>query len=138
MATCQQGSGWRQVTASDTWWTSDSQLVIVDIMVHENTHHVRPLPFRETSLRDQAPRIRMEVASSRPDHLPTLSVAKTSKHSLLVKHHTLAIDEASWQQQQQPSTQLLYHHVTSWSSRLRMPNNNYINSIDIEHSQVSA
>ena len=38
---------------------------------------------------------RMEVASSRPDHLPTLSVAKTSKLSLLVKHHILAIDEAS-------------------------------------------
>ena len=29
--------------------------------------------------------IRMEVASSRPDHLPTLSAAKTSKLSLLVK-----------------------------------------------------
>ena len=27
----------------------------------------------------------MEVASSRPDHLPTLSAAKTSKLSLLVK-----------------------------------------------------
>ena len=39
--------------------------------------------------------IRMEVAASRQDHLPTLSVAKTSKLSLLVKHHTLAIDEAS-------------------------------------------
>ena len=31
--------------------------------------------------------IRMEVASSRPDYLPTLSAAKASKHSLLVKHH---------------------------------------------------
>ena len=31
--------------------------------------------------------IRMEVASSRPDYLPTLSAAKTSKLSLLVKHH---------------------------------------------------
>ena len=39
--------------------------------------------------------IRMEVASSRPDHLPTLSAAKTSKLSLLVKHHILVIDEAS-------------------------------------------
>ena len=39
--------------------------------------------------------IRIEVASSRPDHLPTLSVAKASKLSLLVKHHILAIDEAS-------------------------------------------
>ena len=38
--------------------------------------------------------IRMEVASSRPDYLPTLSAAKTSKLSLLVKHHILAIDEA--------------------------------------------
>ena len=27
----------------------------------------------------------MEVASSRPDHLPTLWAAKTSEHSLLVK-----------------------------------------------------
>ena len=40
-------------------------------------------------------RIRMEDASSRPDYLPTLSAAKTAKHSLLVKHHILAIDEAS-------------------------------------------
>ena len=29
--------------------------------------------------------VRMEVASSRPDHLPTLSTAKTSEHSLLAK-----------------------------------------------------
>ena len=29
--------------------------------------------------------IRMEVASSRPDHLPTLSAAKTSKLYVLVK-----------------------------------------------------
>ena len=39
--------------------------------------------------------IRMEVASSWPDYLPTMSAAKTSKLSLLVKHHILAIDEAS-------------------------------------------
>ena len=39
--------------------------------------------------------IRMEVASSRPDYLPTLSAAKTFKLSLLVKHHIMAIDEAS-------------------------------------------
>ena len=38
---------------------------------------------------------RMEVASTRQDYLPTLSAAKTSKLSLLVKHHILAIDEAS-------------------------------------------
>ena len=38
----------------------------------------------------------MEVASSRPDYLPTLSAAKVSKLSLLVKHHILAIDEASY------------------------------------------
>ena len=44
--------------------------------------------------------IRMEVASWRPDHLPTLSAAKTSKLSLIVRHHILAIDEASQQQQQ--------------------------------------
>ena len=37
----------------------------------------------------------MEVASSRPDHLPTLSAAKSSNLSLLVKHHILAIYEAS-------------------------------------------
>ena len=29
--------------------------------------------------------VRMEVASSRPDQLPTLSIAKTSEHSLFVK-----------------------------------------------------
>ena len=45
--------------------------------------------------RDQKRYIRMEVASSRLDHLPTQSAAKTSKLSLLVKHHILAIDEAS-------------------------------------------
>ena len=39
--------------------------------------------------------IRMEVASLRPDYLPTLSAAKTSKLSPLVNHHILAIDEAS-------------------------------------------
>ena len=44
----------------------------------------------------------MEVASSRPDYLPTLSADKTSKLSLLVKHHILAIDEAM--KQQQPKT----------------------------------
>ena len=45
--------------------------------------------------------IRIEVAPSRPDYLPTLSAAKTSKLSLLVKHHVLAIDETSQRQQQQ-------------------------------------
>ena len=39
--------------------------------------------------------IRMEVASLRPDHLPPLSAATTSTLSLLVKHHILAIGEAS-------------------------------------------
>ena len=39
--------------------------------------------------------IRMEVATSRPDYMTTLSAAKTSKLSLLVEHHILAIDEAS-------------------------------------------
>ena len=54
-----------------------------------------------SALCDAAPRtpiatmIPMEVASSRPDSLSTLSAAKTSKLSLLVKHHILAIDEAS-------------------------------------------
>ena len=41
----------------------------------------------------------MKVASLRPDYLPIMSAAKTSKHSLLVKHHILAIDEASLQKQ---------------------------------------
>ena len=41
------------------------------------------LPLRHRYL------IRMEVASSRPDHLATLSAAKTSEHSLLVKSHFL-------------------------------------------------
>ena len=39
--------------------------------------------------------IRMEFASSRTDYLPTLSAAKASELSLLVKHHILAIDESS-------------------------------------------
>ena len=33
----------------------------------------------------------MEVASSRPDYLPTLSAAETSKLFLLVKHHIMAV-----------------------------------------------
>ena len=36
----------------------------------------------------------MEVASLRPDYLLTLSEAKTSKLSLLIKHYVLTIDEA--------------------------------------------
>ena len=44
---------------------------------------------------DEKKMIRLEVASSRSDYLPTLSAAKTSKLSLLIKHHILAIDEAS-------------------------------------------
>ena len=44
---------------------------------------------------DEVARIGMEVAFSPSDYLPTLSAAKTSKLSLLVKHHILAIDEAS-------------------------------------------
>ena len=47
------------------------------------------------SINERCQGIRMEVASSRPDCLPTLSAANTSKLSLLVKHHILAIDEAS-------------------------------------------
>ena len=39
--------------------------------------------------------IRMEVASSRPDYLPALAATKASKLYLLIKHHILAIDEAS-------------------------------------------
>ena len=54
----------------------------------------------------------MEVASSRPDYLPTLSAAKTSILSLLVKHHILAIDEAS-KQQQQLVLILQYRHTSS-------------------------
>ena len=55
--------------------------------------------------------IRMEVASSRSDYLPTLPAAKTSKLSLLVKHHILAIDEATQQQQQQQEYMHLYSAV---------------------------
>ena len=51
--------------------------------------------YVHTVINDQLLLIRMEVASSRPDYLPTLSTAKTSKLYLLVKHHILAIDEAS-------------------------------------------
>ena len=82
--------------------------------------HVVTLCYTYTDDDDDLQTIRMEVASSRPDHLPTLSAgsptdtvgrityrhcrpdhlpilteAKTSKLSLLVKHHILAIDEAS-------------------------------------------
>ena len=46
-------------------------------------------------LHQEARVIRMEVVSSRLDYLPTLSAAKTSMLSLLVKHHILAIDEAN-------------------------------------------
>ena len=51
--------------------------------------------FSVLSIYDRRSVIRMDVASSRPDYLPRLSSAKTSKLSLLVKHHILAIDEAS-------------------------------------------
>ena len=44
--------------------------------------------------------IRVEVASSGHDFLPTLSAAKTSKISLLVNHHIVAIDEVGYQQEQ--------------------------------------
>ena len=57
--------------------------------------------IKHGELRNQSPsvetiqmEIRMEVSSSRPDHLPTLLAAKTSKLSLILKHHILAIDEA--------------------------------------------
>ena len=46
-------------------------------------------------LQTRVVQIRMKVASLRSDYLPTLSAAITSKLSLLVKHHILAIDEAS-------------------------------------------
>ena len=39
--------------------------------------------------------IRMEVDSARLDYLPSLLAAKTSKLSLLIKHHILTIDEVS-------------------------------------------
>ena len=42
------------------------------------------LPRRHRSSRGKK-EVRTEVASSRPDHLPTLSIAKTSELSLLVK-----------------------------------------------------
>ena len=57
----------------------------------------------------------MEVASSRPDYLPTLSAAKTSKLSLLVKHHILEIDEASYQQQlMKPLCTMIEQGDTTW------------------------
>ena len=41
-------------------------------------------------LQEQDYGIRMEVASLRPDYLPTLSAAKIYKLSLLVKQHIMA------------------------------------------------
>ena len=63
-------------------------------------------------------------------HLSTLSTAKTSSLSLLVKHHILAIDEASQQQQQLHSRQpklptfLYSSNTTSWRFMRRANNNN--------------
>ena len=68
------------------------------IACHLPQHHSHQLCHRPPDDRPERRRslmIRMEVASSRPDYLPTLSSAKTSKLSLLVKHHIMAIDEAS-------------------------------------------
>ena len=65
---------------------------------HQSAVNVAKLNFSTNDCHLQQS-IRMEVASSRPDYLPTLSVAKTSKLSLLVKHHILAIEEASKQKQ---------------------------------------
>ena len=53
----------------------------------------------------------MEVATSRPDYLPALSAAKTSKLSLLDRHHILAIDEASKQQQQHAREEVLIPRI---------------------------
>ena len=58
--------------------------------------------------------VRMEVASSRPDHLPTLSVDKASKLSLLAKLHILAIDEASQQQQQRRMAMMKVMNRIKW------------------------
>ena len=55
----------------------------------------------------------MEVDSSRPDYLPILSAAKTVNLSLLVKHHILAIDEASKQHQHLSINQGLFSIQTN-------------------------
>ena len=69
---------------------------IIYIFVNLYTDREREqLKFTYAEDDDDPQTIRMEVASLRPDYLPTLSAAKTSKLSLLVKHHVLAIDEAS-------------------------------------------
>ena len=59
----------------------------------------------------------MKVASSRPDHLSTLSLAKTSKLSLLVKHHILLIDEASYQQQLEADIHFVFSSIKDWQSQ---------------------
>ena len=59
---------------------SDLVNELVQVMEqNKNNRDRRALRFHKDSM------IRMEVASSRSDHLPTLSAAKTSKLSLLVK-----------------------------------------------------
>ena len=80
---------------------NEISLIVGDINAHRsrwdtNTNEDE----RGDQLADEIDAIRMEVASSRPDYLPTLSTAETSNLSLLVKHHILAIDEASKQHQQ--------------------------------------
>ena len=69
---------------------SPSMILLVVVKSNFNAWYID-----DATLSDDVSTIRMEVASSRPDHLPTLSVAKTSKPSLLVKHHVLAIEETS-------------------------------------------
>ena len=70
-----------------------SAVKIMLISARCDTERVSHTPFTTIILRFED--IRMEVSSSRPDYLPTLSAGKTFNLSLLVKHHMLAIDEAS-------------------------------------------
>ena len=69
-------------------------VVAVDCSSHPSPGEVRCFAVSVDAVHSDST-VRMEVASSRPDYLPTLSAAKSSKLSLLVKHHILAIDEAS-------------------------------------------
>ena len=58
-----------------------------NIFCYANRHPSPPSPFPTVTLPHRHFRLphRMEVASLRPDYLPTLSAAKTSKLSLVVK-----------------------------------------------------
>ena len=79
--------------ASTTYATSSHLVIVNETILSPTRQSAKPGPVRLGGRRNS--QIGMEVISSLPDYLPTLSAAKTSTHSLLVKHHILAIDEAS-------------------------------------------